>query len=91
MYHNGDRIASHVTSQAKGEYITEPSHLSSNNAAYIKWSPSFFSKLAAPHGIHVQIYIDELIADRPYPEQAYKQVQGILALAKIYTPLIEST
>jgi len=85
VYHNGDRIASHVTSQAKGQYITEPSHLSSNNAAYIKWSPSYFSKLAAPHGTHVQIYIDELIADRPYPEQAYKQVQGILALAKIYT------
>ena len=85
VYYKGDRIASHVTSQAKGQYITEPSHLSSNNAAYIKWSPSYFSELAASLGPHVQRYIDELIADRPYPEQAYKQVQGIIALAKTYT------
>lgn len=85
VYHKGDRIANHVTSQAKGQYITKPSHLSSNNAAYIKWSAGYFSEIAATHGTHVQTYIDELIADRPYPEQAYKQVQGIIALAKTYT------
>jgi transposase len=85
IYHQGQRIAIHVTSQAKGQYVTEPSHLSSNNQAFTKWSPSYFSDLAAKHGKHIQTYIDELIDRRPYPEQAYKQVQGILALVKLYS------
>jgi transposase len=85
IYHQGQRIATHITSQAKGQYVTEPKHLSSNNQAYTKWSPSYFSDLAANHGQYVQTYIDELIEQRPYPEQAYKQVQGILALVKVYS------
>jgi len=85
IYHQGQRIAIHITSQANGQYITEPEHLSSNNQAYIKWCPKYFSNLAANHGKNIQQYIEELIEQRPYPEQAYKQVQGILALVKIYT------
>lgn len=85
IYHQGQRIATHITSQAKGQYITEPGHLSSNNQAYTKWSPSYFSDLASKHGEHIQTYVEELIDRRPYPEQAYKQVQGILALVKLYS------
>lgn len=87
IYHQGQRIATHNTSQAKGQYVTEPKHLSSNNRAYTKWCPEYFSKIAAEHGMHIQSYIDELIEHRPYPEQAYKQVQGILALVRDYTAL----
>lgn len=85
IYHQVQRIATHITSQAKGQYVTEPSHLSSNNQAYTKWSPSYFSDLASKHGKHIQTYIDELIDQGPYPEQAYKQVQGILSLVKLYS------
>ena len=85
IYHQGQRIAIHATSQAKGYYVTEPKHLSSNNQAYIEWSPEYFSNKAASHGTHIQQYVEELIAQQPYPEQAYKQVQGILALVKTYT------
>jgi len=85
IYHQGQRIATHISSQAKGQYVTEPKHLSSNNQAYTKWSPSYFSNLASKHGKYIKTYIDELIEQRPYPEQAYKQVQGILALVKLYS------
>lgn len=85
IYHQAQRIATHTTSQAKGMYITQQSHLSSNNKAFTEWSPSHFSHLASKHGDHVRRYVEGLIAARPYPEQAYKQVQGIMALAKDYT------
>ena len=87
IYHKSNRIALHITSQAKGEYVTITEHLASNNQAYIKWSPQYFSEQAAQHGENIQSYVDELIKQRPYPEQAYRQVQGILALVKTYTPL----
>jgi len=86
IYHNSERIAIHTTSQAKGQYVTITSHLASNNQAYVKWSPAYFSGLAAQHGTMIQSYIEGLIKQRPYPEQAYRQVLGILALVKTYTP-----
>ncbi|MEE9373685.1 MAG: IS21 family transposase [Saprospiraceae bacterium] len=85
IYYQGQRIATHTTSQAKGRYVTNSKHLSSNNQAYTEWSPAYFSNIAAGHGKHIQAYIDELIDQRPYPEQAYKQVQGILALIRQYS------
>ena len=85
VYYKSERIALHTTSQAIGQYVAVPSHLSSNNQAYLKWSPSYFSTLAAVHGEAIQTYVEELIAQRPYPEQAYKQVQGILSLVKSYS------
>lgn len=85
IFYQSVRIALHTTSQAKGQYITIPDHLSSNNKAYSKWSPEYFSQLAAKHSKDIQTYVDELIECKPYPEQAYKQVQGILALVKLYT------
>lgn len=85
IYYKSERIAIHTTSQAKGQYVTVKEHLSSNNQAYIQWSPQYFSDLAANHGANIQSYIEGLIDQRPYPEQAYKQVQGILALVKTYT------
>lgn len=87
VYYQGQRIATHTTSQVKGQYVTDPKHLSSNNQAYTKWCPEYFSQLAAEYGKYVQEYIDELITQRPYPEQAYKQVQGILALSKEFSSL----
>lgn len=85
IYYQSQRIATHTTSQAKGHYVTEPHHLSSNNQAYTKWCPEYFSNIASRHGNHIQTYVDELIDQKPYPEQAYKQVQGIIALVREYS------
>lgn len=85
IYYNGQRIATHTTSQAKGQYVTKAEHLASTNKAYVDLSPEYFSELAKEHGADIQTYIEELIEQRPYPEQAYKQARGILALVKQYT------
>ena len=85
IYYKNGRIAVHTTSQAKGQYVTQTDHLSSNNQAYTQWSPDYFSQIAASYGANLQRYVDGLIDQRPYPEQAYKQVQGILSLVKQYT------
>ena len=91
IYYGGNRIANHITSQAKGGYVTNKEHLSSNNKAYTEWTPEYFSKLASEKGQSVQKYIDLLIEQKPYPEQAYRQAQGILALCRQYeTSRVES-
>ncbi len=84
VYYKGERLATHPTHQAKGKYTTINGHLSSENQAYMEWCPEYFSKRAKAQGTNIQQYIDRLIDQRPYPEQAYKQAQGILALHKQY-------
>lgn len=91
IYYQGQRIATHITSQAKGHYVTQPNHLSSNNQEYTKWCPEYFSKIAAGHGKDIQTYVDELIDQRTYPELAYKQVQGIFALVRKFSALRVNT
>lgn len=84
VYYKSERIAMHTLHQSKGVYTTKAMHLSSNNRAYIEWSPDYFSKRAKEQGEYIQQYIDLLIQQRPYPEQAYKQALGILSLRKQY-------
>jgi hypothetical protein len=84
VYYNGNRIANHITSQARGSYVTNKDHLSSNNKAFVEWTPEYFSKLAAEKGEKIQEYINLLINQKPYPELAYRQAQGILALCRQY-------
>lgn len=82
VYYNNERIATHKISQRKGHYITNSSHLSSANKAVAEWTPEYFENQALEQGKEVGKYVSELIEQKPYPEQAYKQIQGILNLCR---------
>jgi transposase len=84
VYYNNERIATHKLSQRKGHYVTNSNHLSSANKAVAEWNPEYFIKQASQQGKDVERYVSELIAQKPYPEQAYKQIQGILNLCRKY-------
>ena len=61
--------------------MTNSQHLSSANKAVAEWNPEFFIDKASKHGEFVEQYVRELIEQKAYPEQAYKQIQGILSLS----------
>lgn len=82
--YNNEGIATHVRNFQAGTYSSIREHLSSSHQFYQDWSPVFFHQLAKPHGSHVQAYIKALIESKSYPEVAYKQCLGILALHKTY-------
>lgn len=84
IHYKKERIASHSRSFRCGHYVTIKEHLSSNHNFYNNWSPAFFQKLAHPQGIDVVKYVDALIEQAAYPEVAYKQCLGIVALSKTY-------
>ncbi len=81
IYYNNERIASHKISNCKGYYVTNSQHLSSANKAVAEWNPEFFIDKASKHGEFVEQYVRGLIEQKAYPEQAYKQIQGILSLS----------
>jgi len=86
VFYDGERIAHHKRSRSAGTYTTIGTHMPSAHQAYNDWNPERFSRLAGRIGPYSQRYIQRLIDQYDYPEIGYKQAQGILALAKQYTP-----
>jgi len=84
IQYNKERIATHKRNFQPGKYVTIEDHLSSTHKFYKNWSPDFFKKLAQPYGTSVVDYFHQLIESKSYPEIAYKQCAGILALGKLY-------
>ncbi|MBK3518273.1 Mu transposase domain-containing protein [Carboxylicivirga marina] len=84
VFYNHERIASHQRNPAMGIYITNKDHLSSTHKAYTEWSPAYFEKKAAKHGVHVVACIQGVISNSIYPEIAYKRAMGIIQLHRTY-------
>lgn len=85
VFYHSDRIAFHQRSYRNGSYNAKEEHLSSRHKIYNEWSPTYFQKRAKSVGASTYFYITQLIESKAYPEAAYKQCQGILALQKTYS------
>ena len=86
IFHDWERIAHHKRNRNAGTYTTIGTHMPSAHQAYNDWNPDRFARRAGRIGSYAESYIRRLIAQYDYPEIGYKQAQGILALAKQYSP-----
>lgn len=86
VFYNSERIAHHKRSHSAGTYTTIGTHMPSAHQVYNDWNPEWFARRAGVIGTHCREYIRRLIGQYDYPEVGYKQAQGILALAKQYSP-----
>jgi hypothetical protein len=84
VYYNHQRIALHPRARSRGSYITKEDHLSSTHRAYAQWSPSYFKRLAAKHGKHVEALVNGILSNGDYPEINYKRAMGVIQLQKSY-------
>lgn len=84
IFYNYDRIALHKRSYKAGQYTTAAEHMPPANQFFMKWNPEYFLTQAEKMGPSVKAYIDRLLNQYDYPQHAYKQCQGILAMAKQY-------
>jgi transposase len=82
IYFEYNRIAIHQRMIAKGGYTTLKEHLHPSHQWVMNWSAEFFEDQAAKIGENILKAIQQIIASRKYPEQAYKSCAGVLALAK---------
>lgn len=85
IFYNHQRIAPHQRSYKAGRYTTVADHMPSTHRAYMDWNPDMFEHKAALIGPHTKEYITRLIGQYDYPEIGYKQAQGILSFARLYS------
>jgi transposase len=83
-FYKGERVAAHVRSYVRGEYTTLPEHRPPEHQAYAEWSPGRFIQWAGKIGPATAQVVGKILANRPYPEQAFKSCLGVIHLSRHY-------
>jgi transposase len=81
LYHDNIRVAQHYRDRKRGGYTTVDEHMPEHHQFYASWSVEKFEAWAASIGKDTFRMIQELLASRRHPEQAFKSCMGILSLA----------
>lgn len=85
VYHQGNRICSHARSYKEHGYTTVREHMPEQHIKYLEWTPERILNYAGKYGPSVQALVQEVMAQRKFPEQAYKSCMGIIRLENAYT------
>lgn len=86
IYHNNRRVASHIRTYKKGEYITENSHMPHEHRQYLEWTPERIKNWGGKIGEHTKTMMHRIMESKKHPEQGFRGCLGIIRLSKQYTP-----
>jgi transposase len=86
-FHKGERVAAHARSSVKNGYTTLKEHMPPSHRYYAEWNPARFIQWAGKTGEATARLVEEILANRPYPEQGYKACLGIINLTRDYEPV----
>lgn len=82
VFYKGERIAAHSRVQKAYAYSTVKEHLPSSHQFVSEWSPEKFITWAGRISPVVKQYIEKILEQKLYPEQAYRSCVGILSFEK---------
>lgn len=82
IFHENQRIASHVLSVKKGSSTTIDDHMPPKHQKYKEWNPERISKWAESIGPATCELIKRIMKSRKYPEQGFRSSLGIIRLEK---------
>jgi transposase len=85
LFYKNRRIASHIRDRVPNQYTTVKEHMPAHHRFVSEWSPQRFINWGQNIGEHVKIVIEQILARRQHPEQAYRACMGILNLEKHYS------
>ena len=84
IYHQCQRIASHVRSYRKGAHSTCVEHMPRSHQAMHEWSPGRFLRWAADIGPETCEVVKHLLQEKRHKEQSYRRILALLGNAKKY-------
>lgn len=85
VFHQGTRLCSHVRSYKEHGYTTVKEHMPERHAKYLEWTPERILSYAGKYGPSVEALVQKIMAQRKFPEQAYKSCMGIIRLENAYS------
>jgi len=82
IFHEGQRVASHVRTSANRQHTTVPEHMPDSHRRYAGWTPEEIKRQAARIGPNTATLVDVILRERTHPEQGFRSCLGIVRLAK---------
>lgn len=82
IYCVGEQVAFHLRNPARYKYTTVRDHMPSHHQFVADWNPDKFLRWAAGIDPAVRNYIQQILYQKPHPEQAYKSCVGILSMER---------
>jgi transposase len=84
IFHQGQRVASHLRSRARGQTVTQGEHRPRSHQAHLEWPPSRMVNWARSIGPHTAQLFERILSEKPHPEMGYRSCLGIIRLAQQY-------
>lgn len=84
LFHRGQRVASHMRSEARGRHTTIDAHMTPAHLAVQGWNAPRLLDWAARIGPYAKAVIEHVLHQRRHPQQGYRSGLGILRLSKTY-------
>jgi len=85
VYYKGNRICCHARGYIAHGYTTLREHMPEKHLKYLEWTPDRILSYAGKYGASVKALVQEIMAQRKYPQQAYKSCMGIIRLENAYS------
>jgi len=85
IYHQGQRVATHVRSYRQGAHTTLAEHMPQSHRDMYEWSPERLLRWAADIGSQTREVVALLLARNTHREQNYRSIFGLLHLTKTYS------
>jgi len=82
VFHDGRRVAAHVRGRRKGGFTTEATHRPKAHQKHLEWTPSRLVRWAEQTGPSTARLVEQILAERPHPEQGYRACLGLLRLGQ---------
>ena len=80
IFHNGQRVASHVWGSGNRQHSTIPDHMPANHRFLADFTPQRIRKQAMEIGPNVLIFVDAIIRRKIHPQQGYRTCLGVVGL-----------
>ncbi|HEY6429305.1 MAG TPA: IS21 family transposase, partial [Acidimicrobiales bacterium] len=80
----GERVATHRRSHVRGGHTTITAHMPKAHQAHAEWTPSRILDWAPAIGPETHALADEILRDRPHPEQGDRSCLGLSRLGRRY-------
>ena len=85
IFHQGQRVASHVRSRQPYQATTVDEHRPRSHQQHLAWPPSRLLGWAQAIGPATASLFEQIMAGKPHPEMGYRSCLGIMRLGKKYS------
>jgi transposase len=86
LFQAGKRVAAHPRSAQCGRFTTLEEHRPKSHQKHLEWSPGRLIAWAQTVGPNCARVVEQILKDRPHPEQGYRSCLGIMRLGKAFGP-----